>query len=282
MSLSVVERLVPFLDETRAQRVRDRISATEDLDEAAQWKLFFEEAIEGRDIVLSRRLRFLGRADLKNLMTEILIDQEHFFENAPERALIIDAGANFGLATYFFKRLYRDCRIIAVEPDPELAALYRSNIERNRYPDVTFLEGALGSSAHETSPVATHSLRALITEPVFLLKLDVEGRAYDVLREARDALPLVGNVVCECHADAGGSTLVGVLSLLEEAGFRTAVRRASSEEAKPSFRFGRTVARERSYLVYASRLSGEPASASAVESEARQRSKAAKGRGRGA
>lgn len=278
MPLSIIDGLVPFLQPECGERVMRRVAATPDLDEAAQWETIFEEAIQGNDIFLSRRMRFPGRSQLKTLLTEILIDQEYYFHNDTAKPLIIDAGANFGLATFFFKRIYRDCRIVALEPNPMLAEIYRVNVSRNTYADVTFIEAALGTASHAPVfwqsrredpassllpdrapgdavplPVRIQALSELITEPVFLLKLDVEGVEHEVLREARDTLSLVANVVCECHAVGDGNTLTGVLKVLDDAGFRTAVTRASWDERKSRARFSRTIASDRSYLVYAAR-----------------------------
>jgi FkbM family methyltransferase len=43
----------------------------------------------------------------------------------------LDCGANIGLATLFFKRLYPESEIHAFEPDPETFKMLRRNVEQN-------------------------------------------------------------------------------------------------------------------------------------------------------
>lgn len=59
------------------------------------------------------------------------------------RPLIVDAGANIGMATRYFAATYPEARIVAVEPDPGNLALARRNAEGA---DVEFLLAGVGST----------------------------------------------------------------------------------------------------------------------------------------
>jgi len=56
--------------------------------------------------------------------------------------VIIDAGANIGLATLFFRRHYPDAKIIAIEPDIENAKLFKKNT--SKYGDIHLIHAGLG------------------------------------------------------------------------------------------------------------------------------------------
>ena len=63
------------------------------------------------------------------------------FENyAPK--FIIDAGANIGLATLFFKFHYPNATVVAIEPESKNCELYRKNTAH--YKNVHLLQGGLG------------------------------------------------------------------------------------------------------------------------------------------
>jgi FkbM family methyltransferase len=71
----------------------------------------------------------------------IVIDEMYRlpFERAPE--VVVDAGANIGVAAVWFARTYPDARVIALEPDPDN---YRALIDNVRdYPNVVALQSAL-------------------------------------------------------------------------------------------------------------------------------------------
>jgi Methyltransferase FkbM domain len=76
-------------------------------------------------------------------------------------------------------------------------------------------------------PVDVRKLSSFITEPVDLLKIDIEGGESDVLEELRvaDKLKLVKATQLECHYIPGFVTkrLSEVLALLEGEGFTTFV-----------------------------------------------------------
>jgi FkbM family methyltransferase len=278
VSNPVVAGLRPFLhpssmdafDAAAAQLVSD--------DETLAWSTLLPAMIAGSDLMLSRRMRFVTRATLAKMLDKILVRQELFFETKSEAPLIVDAGANIGLATYFFKRIFHNCRIVALEPNPKTAETFKLNISRNGYTDVEFVEAALsdasgsvpfwvsasdsGSSSlvHARAPsdaqvvsVPGVSLRDLLREPVAFLKLDIVGSEATVLRDAKEKLGLVDQIYCECYPSSKGNNLTEVLSVLASAGFHTAVGPSLADEGKRRFRAGTAVKKDRQYTVFARR-----------------------------
>lgn len=150
------------------------------------------------------------------------------FDHPPS---IIDAGAHIGLATLYFKQLWPEAQILAIEPNPDTAELLRQNIARNQLQDVAILEAALSDrhgnttlhvddswdrwyssgSLHEhawngaadTMPVnvATVTLPDLLSggETIDLLKLDIEGWEGRVLRRGSKHLSQVRHLIMEYH-----------------------------------------------------------------------------------
>jgi FkbM family methyltransferase len=58
------------------------------------------------------------------------------------KPLILDAGANIGASAAYFTHLYPDAQVIAVEPEPNNAALLRMNCPQQ---NVHAVEGAIGA-----------------------------------------------------------------------------------------------------------------------------------------
>jgi FkbM family methyltransferase len=169
--------------------------------------------------------------------------------------VIIDAGANIGVASAWFVLRHPDARVLAVEPVAENFAWLQRNFGGD--PGVELVHAALGArsgrammalagnSAEHTlvsgggeggdEAVDTRRLDELLAErgidQVDLLKLDVEGSELDVLLGLGDRLASVRAIVAEVH-----ERLVDVAAfyrLLAQHGF-TVVRRVQYREAAAS------------------------------------------------
>lgn len=175
---------------------------------------------------------------------QIVIRRLNDFIPDTDSPLILDCGANIGISALHFKRCFPKARIIAFEPDPALFAVLRSNLDRNDAADVQAVQAAVWthtrgvsfaadgadggriyaaeSGDRQTDHVPSVDLRDYLTEPVDLLKLDIEGAEYTVVPQALKRLSKVQNIVAECHINQ--STLVSfgaLLRHLRDAGFQT-------------------------------------------------------------
>jgi len=157
---------------------------------------------------------------------------------------IIDAGANIGMATIFFKRTLPDAKIIAFEADPNVAEVLASNvasfnlenveIKRSAVSDkrgtMTFMpDGSDGGRLSEAGlggvQVETVRLRDWLQEPVSLLKLDVEGAETDIILDCRDLLHNVEQLFVEYHSFAHRKQMLPeILEILRASGFRILVQ----------------------------------------------------------
>lgn len=109
--------------------------------------------------------------------------------------LIVDAGANIGAASIWFARQFPRAQVVAVEPDPQNAALCRANTAH--LPNITVVEAAIGARPGRvrlTNPEgeawAVQTVRTAEAEGVpvrgmaelappgarlFIAKIDIEG-----------------------------------------------------------------------------------------------------------
>lgn len=194
------------------------------------------------------RVRYLQRQALFLCFHDIFVRGVYRFETDNPSPLIVDCGANIGIATLYFKSLYPDARIWAFEPDPETFLVLSANVKSNRLRDVWLFgaavwdeEGAVelfrplgerGSLRTSVNPsraggarttVPAKRLAEMIDQPVDLLKLDIEGAEQRVLRDLASSgkLSNVGEMVIEYHHHVGKepSSLSSFLGLLESGGF---------------------------------------------------------------
>ncbi|HYF22201.1 MAG TPA: FkbM family methyltransferase [Caulobacteraceae bacterium] len=121
---------------------------------------------------------------------------------AGQTPLVVDAGANIGLTSMWFSRMFPKARVLAVEPDPANLEICRLNVAR--YDNVQVVDAAIGAQSGRVDlenpegrsfsvrtrrsddgavPVVTvDDLRALVDGPTGLLvvKVDIEGFEADL------------------------------------------------------------------------------------------------------
>jgi FkbM family methyltransferase len=196
--------------------------------------------------VLGSKVRAFHYRSLAILFEEIFLDEAYYFKTSARRPLIIDCGANIGLATLYFKTLYPAARVLAFEPDPGTFELLKENVRANRLEGVTEINKALydaeGSTELHYDPagsgsllmslygtlqgsrrVETVMLSRYIDEPVDLLKMDIEGAEDAVLRDlsAQGKMALIRQLIVEYHHQLPGKQdgLAEFLGILSRNGF---------------------------------------------------------------
>ena len=170
------------------------------------------------------------------------------FTTASSAPRILDCGANVGLASLFFHRMYPQARITAFEADPALFTILNTNLKANRAAGVETRHVALwtstgtlafhcegsdsgmigslpGAVAGASTAVPSLRLRDVLDEgPVDLLKLDIEGAEGAVLADCEPALHRVKALVMDLHEfDPSVRQVPRVLELLTRAGFSYAI-----------------------------------------------------------
>jgi FkbM family methyltransferase len=136
--------------------------------------------------------------------------------------LIVDLGANTGLASLYFAREFPTATIIALEPDPGNAAMARQNLES--YSKVTVVEGGIASAdgraeilnpgdgnwsyrteLSQTGKVVMFSMRSLMAgrslpnSSPFIVKIDIEGFESDLFSKNTEWIDLFPILIIELH-----------------------------------------------------------------------------------
>ena len=192
---------------------------------------------------------FYTRSDLHLLYREVVLHHSY----RPARAvrdepLIVDAGANIGLATLSFARAWPAGRVLAFEPSPDACAAVERTIEANDLTGVTLHAAALTADGRtiqltqsadrpasptaavradepdDGSSVAVASLRLSDVladeERIDMLKLDVEGSEHEVVDDLRASgtLGRIDNVIAEVTSGRQQPPIGPTITALEEAG----------------------------------------------------------------
>lgn len=184
---------------------------------------------------------------LNFLYREIFVRQHYYFRARTDTPVILDCGANIGMASLYFKWLYPRARIHAFEPDPATFSLLQENIARNKLDievsncalwdqntEVNFFtdSGKPGSLLMTTTSaqlksepikVPARRLSDFIQGDVDFVKVDVEGAEHRILSDLVQSgkIARIRQMVFEYHhrMPEQKSCLAGFLLMLEQAGF---------------------------------------------------------------
>jgi FkbM family methyltransferase len=159
---------------------------------------------------------------------QIFVDRDYDFEVRRPPRVIVDAGANIGLAAVLFANRYPDAKIIAIEPETSNFELLALNVAP--YPQIIPLHAALWNENRPISLVdpglgkwgfMTHDeasglvlgkpcglvqgltvdqvMRDHKLERIDILKLDIEGAEREVLESAGPWIDRVDAMLVELH-----------------------------------------------------------------------------------
>jgi FkbM family methyltransferase len=204
--------------------------------------------VPGRAALMGYDIRFADARSLHSQWNEIFVRGGLKFTALSAMPRILDCGANIGLASLYFKRLYPQARITAYEADPDVSAILKTNLSSNGAGDVEVVDAAVwthsgdvefrcegadsGSIASVRTGVegAVRRVRALRLRDVLaagdvdFLKLDIEGGEADVIPDCAGVLRRVRAIVAELHEfDDAARRTPAILEFLAAEGFDYAV-----------------------------------------------------------
>lgn len=198
----------------------------------------------GSTTLLGPSTRFADSASFLSAYNYIFDDEIYDFDVSKSDPVILDGGANVGLAIFYWKQRYPDAQITAFEPDPEIFDILRWNCQSHGYSDVELIQKGLwkretemhfasdsADAGHFTEvgqfedkkdePISTIRLRPFLNEPIDLLKLDIEGSEVEVILDCEGALNNVKRLFVEYHSFVDqDQRLDSILRVLHDAGFR--------------------------------------------------------------
>tara|TARA_B110000003_G_scaffold53562_1_gene53391 strand:- start:731 stop:1543 length:813 start_codon:yes stop_codon:yes gene_type:complete len=173
---------------------------------------------------------------------ELFVDNNYRFSSKSNEPVIYDCGANIGLSCLYFKKLYPKARITAFEADKNIADILSKNLKKNNIEDVVIfdsavwihdsgiefsIEGSDGGSIQgggEKINVPSVRLKSFLDKSKFeidLLKIDIEGAEYEVIKDCKQSLNNVRNIVLEYHSwNSSPQKLSEILAILEGNNFR--------------------------------------------------------------
>jgi FkbM family methyltransferase len=222
--------------------------------EKAAWRIACQQAevtprfTAGDIALMDLNLRYADLLTLCPQWDDIFVKRTLAFTSESSSPRILDCGANIGLASLFFRRLYPDARITAFEADPALFAILDRNLTANDGNTVERRQVALwtstgsltfrsegsdsgmigtlpGAVTGRETTVPSLRLRDVVDEgPVDLLKLDIEGAEGVVLADCEPVLHRVKAMVMDLHEfDPAVRQTPQVLELLTRSGFRYSI-----------------------------------------------------------
>lgn len=158
---------------------------------------------------------------------KVFTKKEYDFDVVEPPSVIIDAGANVGLASVYFANRFPHARILSVEPEADNFGLLRKNVQP--YPNVIPIHAALWHENTEIDLVdpgfgqwgfvtedrrespaadARHRVKAVTVDRlmqeagvdrVSILKMDIEGAEREVFSSSTSWLPRVDAIIVELH-----------------------------------------------------------------------------------
>jgi FkbM family methyltransferase len=195
--------------------------------------------------LLGKTISVYGRIGFLDAVKEIFF-QEIYKINLTQEPFIIDCGANIGLSVIYFKHHYPKARIIAFEPDARNYNLLKQNVSAFGLSEVELRneaiwientelsfsnEGTMSSKIIEKGDYKIRGIRLkdLLINPVDLLKIDIEGAEYEVVKDIQSQLHLVKNLFIEYHGKFyQNKQLLEILDIVTTAGFSFYIKEATS------------------------------------------------------
>ncbi len=198
-------------------------------------------------------IKAIDKSSFLYMHQEIMVNEIYDFNPVNnDNITIIDAGANIGLATIFFKKRYPKSQVIAFEPDPEIFETLKYNILSGNFKDVTLIQkglaknsghysfkpdksdgGRMSNTGEKAMPIETTVLSSYLNQPIDFLKIDIEGQEVEVLEECSHLLCNVQNLFVEYHSFVDSDQkLDTIISILHRNGFRYYIQ-SVPEQIKP-------------------------------------------------
>lgn len=172
-------------------------------------------------------------------LREVFIDRVYAFDCDSERPVIIDCGANIGMASLWFFHRFPNATVIAYEPDERLCAMARANLATAGHAEADVICAAvwdrnaslafdaIGDDSGAVSTKGTSTVRGVdlaehLPERVDLLKMDIEGGEFVVVPHLcrTGAIARVRRFTIEFHvSQARVDDFLSIATQLRESGF---------------------------------------------------------------
>lgn len=212
----------------------------------------FKHFTVGYAHVFDKPFKFHHGPSFAESYIEIFETEIYRFKATPGSNIILDCGANMGLSVLYFSQNYPDHQIIAFEPDPEIFAILKENVETFDLKNVTLYQkavwtqtetlkfftdggmgGRIGNEYSNQKPQIIEAVPLLdyLTENVDFLKIDIEGAEDTVLKYCGENLQKAKHIFFEYHNNVNSKqTLHELLALVESLGFHYYIKESATRK----------------------------------------------------
>lgn len=181
---------------------------------------------------------------------EIFEKKMYEFKTTDLSPTILDCGANMGVSVLYFSKQFPNSKIVAFEPDQTVLPYLEKNIKQQNIQNVELykkgvwteeselsfytdngLGGRIGIEYHNQIPtkIQTVRLKDFLKQPIAMLKMDIEGAEFDVIKDCEDKLHYVQHIFIEYHSFFNEEQhLEDILSIFKRQGFRYHLRESFS------------------------------------------------------
>ena len=181
---------------------------------------------------------------------EIFEKKIYEFNTTSSSPVIIDCGANMGVSVLYFSKRFPNAKIIAFEPDQTVLPYLEKNITSQNLNNVEVykkgvwteetkisfytdngLGGRIGIEYHNQEPIKIETVRLkdFLDQPIAMLKIDIEGAEFEVLKDCEELLHNVKHIFLEYHSFYNEEQhLEDILSIFKRQGYRYHLRESFS------------------------------------------------------
>ena len=231
---------------------------------------------EGFSEILGKKIKYIDSASFCFIFDEIFRKKIYQFTSQSGHPYIIDAGANIGLGTIYFKLLCPQSTVIAFEPDDKAYNALQYNVDSFGLTDVQLIkkglwddnallmfyaEGADGgrivaaSDEDRMVSIETERLVSYLDRKVDFLKMDIEGAEIRVIQDCQEYLTNVENLFVEYHSFADRpQQLQELLQIFSNAGFRYVIHHVGTFSRQPLVKVNRYMGMDFQLNIYGYRL----------------------------
>lgn len=204
-------------------------------------------------IFLGKKFRIVDASTFLSSVNEIFESEIYKFNASSNAPIVIDCGANIGLATIYFKVNYPQAKVFAYEPDPDIFEALKTNIESFGFENVSIFNEAIGeknetllfkkegghsgmlvsAESDKTVPVRVAPLKEILAkfDVIDFLKIDIEGHEINVMPSIADELKKVQVLFLEYHTFIDEpQRLSEIMKIIENAGFRYYIKEAACKK----------------------------------------------------
>jgi len=195
------------------------------------------------------------------LKKEIFSENCYYIELEKEDPYIIDLGAHIGMSVVYFKMLFPKAKILAFEPVPYNFEILKKNVEENQLESVDLVQAVVAPKAgilRIQEPIGEGAWRSgagiipkgwkgiqdnleikveavgiqdLLNEKIDLLKMDIEGMEYEVIRNMGSSIRNIANMIIEVHPRKD-HRIEEIQKTLVQNGFKLEINRDESSLGK--------------------------------------------------